>query len=91
MEYKNAVAILPPDLLEKVQKYFDGGTIYIPKSSEKAKWGELSGIRKDILSRNIEIVKLFNQGKSVSQLADQYYLSLETIKKIVYSRKYKMF
>ena len=90
MEYKNAVEILPPDLLEQVQKYFDGGTIYIPKSSRKAKWGELSGIRNDIRHRNVEIVKLFKKGKTISELADEYFLSIETIKKIVYCSKYKI-
>lgn len=89
MAYKNAVEILPPKLLEQVQKYCDGGTIYIPKSSEKAKWGELSGIKSDIDSRNRSIAKLFKEGCSVLELSERFFLSSETIKKIVYCGKYK--
>lgn len=87
MSYKNAAEILPPDLLESIQAHFSGGIIYVPKTSEKVGWGELSGTRRDIDSRNKNITKLFKNGKSVSELAEQFFLSGETIKKIVYSKK----
>lgn len=87
MGYKNAVELLPPNLLKDLQEYFSGGIIYVPKTSKKARWGELSGIRKNIDMRNQDIKKMFKTGMKVSQLADAFYLSEETIKKIVYSRK----
>jgi len=87
MSYKNATEVLPPDLLEMIQAHFSGGTIYIPKTSDKKGWGELSGTRRDIQIRNNNITVLFKKGKGVSELADQFFLSVETIKKIVYTRK----
>lgn len=87
MSYKNAINILPENLLSDIQKYFNGGIIYIPKASEKAGWGELSGSRKDIDNRNINIRELFNSGIKITKLAKEYFLSEETIKKIVYSKK----
>ena len=87
MSYKNATEILPPDLLEMIQSHFSGGTIYIPKASEKKGWGELSGTRRDIQIRNDNITRLFKNGKDISELANQFFLSVETIKKIVYSKK----
>lgn len=87
MSYKNATDVLPPDLLELIQAHFSGGTIYIPKASEKRGWGEVSGTRRDIQARNEKIAALFRNGASIPELADQYFLSVETIKKIVYTRK----
>ena len=43
LNYKKAAEILPPRLLEEVQKYVDGGLIYIPKSGDRVGWGELAG------------------------------------------------
>ncbi len=87
MSYKNATEVLPPDLLELIQAHFNGGTIYIPKSTDKKGWGEVSGTRRDIQIRNSNITTLFKKGKGISELADQFFLSVETIKKIVYTRK----
>lgn len=87
MSYKNATEILPPDLLEMIQAHFSGGTIYIPKASERKAWGELSGTKRDIQARNRAIMTLFKKGADISELADQFFLSVETIKKIVYSKK----
>jgi len=87
MGYKNAAELLPPNLLEDLQKYFSGGIIYVPKTSQKAAWGELSGSRRDIDNRNRDIRLLFKSGVRVGQLSEQYFLSEETIKKIVYTKK----
>lgn len=87
MSYKNAAELLPPDLLKDLQEYFSGGIIYVPKTSKKAAWGELSGTRRDIDLRNRDIRKMFRTGMKVCQLADTFFLSEETIKKIVYTRK----
>ena len=35
------IDLLPKELLEQIQKYIDGKTIYIPKKSENRKhWGD---------------------------------------------------
>ena len=88
MVCKNGANVLPAHLLAEVQKYINGELIYVPKKeSKKAEWGQLSGTKTELKKRNECIYKLYLEGISVSELADMYYLSCETIKKIVYGRR----
>lgn len=87
MAYVKATAILPEELISEIQKYVHGETIYIPKLEvSHQKWGSRSGARKFIDDRNASIKGAFKDGKSIDELADHYHLSIETIKKIVYSK-----
>lgn len=87
MKYVNANNILPENLIREIQKYVQGETIYIPKSETTyRKWGTLSGGRKLLDQRNSNIKSAFISGTSIQDLADEYFLSVETIKKIVYSK-----
>lgn len=87
MAYLNATTILPEKLISEIQKYVQGETIYIPKlESTHQKWGTCSGTRKLIDDRNAFIKRAFKNGRTIDQLANEYYLSIETIKKIVYSK-----
>ncbi|RXT05258.1 CD3324 family protein [Ammoniphilus sp. CFH 90114] len=87
MKYVNATAILPEELILEIQKYIQGETLYIPKpEANYRKWGTRSGGRKMIDQRNTSIRCKFRDGVSISQLAEEYFLSIETIKKIVYSK-----
>ncbi|MEE6452513.1 CD3324 family protein [Gottfriedia acidiceleris] len=87
MAYIKATAILPEKLLLEIQKYVQGETLYIPKSEKvHKKWGSRSGTRKLIDNRNQAIKKAFKSGQSIEQLAKEYFLSIETIKKIVYTK-----
>lgn len=61
--------------------------VYIPASNKKRAWGETSGYKKYLVERNREIKAKFTLGIEIEQLADDYYLSCESIKKIVYSKK----
>lgn len=84
MKYKKAQNILPAHVLEVIQEYIDGGYLYIPrKSNNKKSWGENSGIRKDLKRRNREIFKRYNEGISVKQLTDKYYLTESSIRRII--------
>lgn len=87
MSYKKGAEVLPAHLLQEVQKYIDGGLVYIPKRSKKVGWGCLSGIRKSIDKRNDRILRLYTEGYSIEYLAQKYFLSQESIKKIIYGRK----
>ena len=87
MKYENAKDILPKSLLEEVQKYAEGKAIYIPKRTQTMGWGEASGCRKKLNKRNATICARYSAGKSVNELAEEFYLSPETIKKIVYGKK----
>ncbi|MGM7721473.1 CD3324 family protein [Metabacillus sp. Hm71] len=87
MAYIKATAILPEKLISEIQKYVQGETIYIPKPKVSyQRWGTRSGSRKLIDDRNASIKSAFKNGRTVDQLADEYHLSIETIKKIVYSK-----
>ncbi|PGY09112.1 CD3324 family protein [Bacillus sp. AFS031507] len=87
MKYVNASNILPEKLIREIQKYVQGETIYIPKpETTYRKWGSLSGGRKLLDQRNSNIKSAFNSGTSIQELANEYFLSIDTIKKIVYSK-----
>ncbi|APB78412.1 MULTISPECIES: CD3324 family protein [Paenibacillus] len=88
MRYTNATKILPKKLIMEIQKYVQGETLYIPKpKTEYMNWGSLSGGRRLLEQRNAAIRNAFQNSSSIEQLAKEFFLSTETIKKIVYSHK----
>jgi hypothetical protein len=84
MKYRNASDILPDELLKEVQKYTSAEALYIPSKGERKKWGNGSGARAFYEQRNEEIRRKYAQKVGMEELADQYSLSYETIRKIVY-------
>ena len=88
MKYVRADSIFPQELLDEMQKYISDGLVYIPKLRKNhMQWGEASGEKKRLESRNNEIRYLFSKAqKSVEKLADEYNLAVETIKNIVYRK-----
>jgi len=86
MKYENGKDIFPERLLKQIQKYAAGKLVYIP-SADKKDWGESTGYRNYLLKRNHDIRLKFRNGVTIGQLADEYCLSQETIKKLVYSKK----
>ena len=88
MRYKNGTDLFPQELLKEIQKYVSGGLIYIPQVEDQRKsWGEVSGIKAEMLIRNSEIKQKFQDGLTIIELAEEYWLSIETIKRIVYTNK----
>ncbi|WP_310604230.1 CD3324 family protein [Anaerosporobacter sp.] len=88
MNYLNALDVLPAELLKEIQKYAGGTLLYVPKEEAEAKtWGEVSGQKKYFKRRNRMLINKFKYGITVQQLAKEYCLSADTVKKIVYSRK----
>ena len=87
MKYENAKDILPASLLEEVQKYAEGKVIYIPKCTKTKGWGEASGYREKLKKRNSLICNRYSARKSILEIAEEFYLSPETVKKIVYGNK----
>ncbi|WP_326569857.1 CD3324 family protein [Bacillus niameyensis] len=87
MKYENAKDVLPVELLNEIQKFAAGKLLYIPLGEEKRAWGEISGYRDKLKKRNLMICNKYAHGISLSELADEYYLSLDSIKKIIYSKK----
>jgi len=86
--YVKAETILPDNLIKEIQKYIQGEYIYIPSPPNKRKkWGENSGNREYIRNRNEDICKKYRNGYKIKDLAEEYFLSIESIKRIVYSKK----
>jgi len=87
VKYKNASDILPDKLISELQKYICGEIIYVPKpKGSHKKWGEVSGSKKYVQERNNVIRNLFSEHRNIDKLADEFSLSTDSIKKIVYSK-----
>jgi DNA-binding NarL/FixJ family response regulator len=85
--YLNAGAILPDNLVVEIQKYIQGGYLYIPSQMQpRKKWGENSGSRDYIRNRNEDICGKYKNGYKIKDLAREFFLSIDSIKKIVYTR-----
>lgn len=84
MKYKNARTVLPERLLKELQQYVQGEIIYVPGSRLiRASWGEANGTKEKYTARNNEIIQLYRNGASIGEIAESYYLSEYSIKKIV--------
>ena len=87
-KYLKAETLFPKELLAEIQKYAQGELIYIPKPKEsREKWGYYTGSRNVIKERNNEICTHFQNGMTIGNLAAKYFLSVESIKRIVYKSK----
>ncbi|MDG4656312.1 CD3324 family protein [Ectobacillus antri] len=87
MKYVKAAAVLPEELLQELQKYVQGELLYIPKRKENhEQWGSRSGGRKQLDERNEAIRLAYKGGKHITQLSQEYFLSVDTIKRIVYAQ-----
>lgn len=89
MNYENAKELLPDELLRQVQNYAAGKLLYVPIKEEGKSWGEVSGYRQKLIKRNLMICNKYANGMTISELADEYFLSLDSIKKILYCKKDK--
>ena len=90
MRYQKANEILPVELVELIQDYIDGESVYIPRKQENKKgWGETSRAREELQSRNIEIFVKYSQGLGIKALAEQYFLSEKSIQRIVLQERKK--
>lgn len=87
MKYVKAENVLPEHLVKEIQKYVKGNYIYIPTDDNtRKKWGEKSGTREYIKQRNEDIKVKHRSGMKIQDLADEFFLSVYSIKKIVYTK-----
>ena len=87
MKYSNIEEILPKELLFEIQKYVQGKSLYIPKAKDSHKnWGDTTQSKNITSVRNDEIRAAFRNGSKIDDLCEQYSLSPESIKKIVYGK-----
>lgn len=87
MKYINAKDLLPDALVKELQGYMQGGYLYVPTDRAQPKrWGEVSGYRQELQQRNRQIVAEFQNGTSMEELAEKYFLSVYAIRKIIYQK-----
>ncbi|MEN6315644.1 MAG: CD3324 family protein [Clostridiaceae bacterium] len=84
MKYVNAQKVLPEEVIEIIQEYIDGEFLYIPrKNGNEKSWGEKSGARETLSERNKIIFGDHKAGASVPELSQKYFLSEQSIRRIV--------
>lgn len=88
MKYINGNNVLPEEMIKAIQEYVDGEFVYIPRKNDNHKaWGEKSGTRDMLKNRDIEIFQKYNEGMNVTMLAQRYYLSEQSIRRIIRAKK----
>lgn len=88
MKYLKAKNVLPEELINLIQEYVDGEFLYIPrKLGEQKAWGEMSGSRETLKLRNKQIYTLYLNGDSIEEISSAYYLSEQSIRRIVYQER----
>lgn len=84
MGYRKAEEILPVEVIELIQQYVDGESIYIPRKADNRKeWGSDTSIKQELEERNREIYGDYLSGRTVAELARAYCLSEKSIQRIV--------
>ncbi len=87
MKYQNAKDFLSEELLKDLQKQAGGRLLYVPAIGEKKSWGEVSGERTKLRERNRQICREYASGYKVRELAEKWFLSVASIRKILAADK----
>lgn len=88
MGYKKAEEILPIEIIELIQMYVDGASIYIPRKQEnRQEWGAKTSYKCELRERNRRIYAEYLAGMTIRELAESYYLSEKSIQRIIRMRK----
>ncbi len=88
MKYIKAQNVLPAEVIRIIQQYVDGEFIYVPRKEGRQKaWGEKSGARNSLSERNSRIYEEYASGIKVSELSQSYYLSEQSIRRIISKEK----
>lgn len=88
MSYKKAEELLPTDLIELIQQYVDGESIYIPrKKGNRQDWGNNTTTRQELHTRNEQIYSEYQQGTTTATLASLYFLSEKSIQRIIRTQR----
>ena len=82
MSYISAEDVLPKELIETIQQYVSGKSIYIP-CKEKKVWGSRTKTKQYYNMRNHEICLKHKNGVSIKILASEYSLSEKSIQRIL--------
>ena len=85
MKYRNAAELLPLQLLQELQKYAQGETIYISKVRRKP-WGEGTDAKSFYSKRDADVRKHYSHGADLRKLSEDYFISEDAVKKIIYKK-----
>lgn len=86
MKYRNAAELLPPQLLQELQKYAQGRTFYVPKVRREP-WGAGTGAKAFYSRRDADVRSRFSRGATPENLSEEYFISQDAVKKIVYKKR----
>lgn len=86
MKYINANDVLPAELLTMVQKYYQGGYLYIP-GENYSKVTQQTDYKIELEKRNQHIYLKYLEGKTNEQLCHIYHLSESSIRRIISKEK----
>ncbi len=90
MRYVRGREILPAELLEQIQQYVDGAYLYVPRKEEnRLHWGERTHSRGETAARNAAIFQEAQDGRKVTELAGDYFLTEKTIRRILLEERRK--
>ena len=82
MSYIKADRVLPKELIEVIQHYIDGKSIYIP-SKQKQAWGNGTSAKAFFQDRNQRIYDAWLSGASQKELSLRFALSEKSIQRIL--------
>lgn len=84
MGYVRAEEILPIEVIELIQQYVEGESIYIPRrAAHRQAWGAGTQIKQELLLRNQQIYMDYLAGNRTKELACKYFLSEKSIQRIL--------
>lgn len=86
MKYVNAHDILPSEILSEIQKYYQGGYLYIPMENS-SKTTQQTDYKTELEKRNQYIYLKHLEGKTNGQLGRIYHLSESSIRRIIFKEK----
>ena len=82
MKYVNANTILPAKLLTMIQKYYQGGYLYIPKENDNVERPKTT-YKIELERRNQYIYLKHLEGRTNIQLGTIYHLSESSVRRII--------
>lgn len=86
MKYIKANEVLPEDLLTIIQKYYQGGCLYIPKK-KCCEVKRQTDYKIELEKRNQHIYLQHLEGRTSEQLGNIYHLSQSSIRRIILKEK----
>ena len=90
MKYVNAKKYLPKELIDEIKKYVEGVYLYIPVTDTNRYIRTASESQKGLEMRNKRLYDSFLKGAAYDVMAEKYFLSEKSIRRIVLAKKREM-